>query len=136
MKRLLSAILFIHNLSFAQPGPDSGRNLVFSNTATNRVNIPDAVSFDHPDNNITIEAWVNPTTYTADGEMIFSKDESATTSEYYIYILPSGQLRFLLLDYSSAYYYTVSTTTIPLNTWTHVAATYSFSTGITHLYFN
>jgi hypothetical protein len=138
MKKLLPAILFIHSLSFAQPGPDSGHSLVFSNASTNRVNIPDAVSFDHPDNNITIEAWVFPTAYgvSGGGGMIFSKLETDGTNEYYICLLSSGLLRFILSDNSAAYYYTVSTTTIPLNTWTHVAATYSFSTGIAQIYFN
>jgi hypothetical protein len=138
MKRLLPAILFIHSLSFAQPGPDSGHSLGFSNASTNRVNIPDAASFDHPDNNITIEAWVFPTAYgvSGGGGMIFSKLETDGTNEYYICLLSSGLLRFILCDNSATYYYTVSITTVPLNTWTHIAATYSFSTGIAHIYFN
>jgi hypothetical protein len=119
-----------------QSGPDSGNALIFANATTNRVNIPDAASFDHPGNTITIEAWVNPTTYTADGEMIFSKLETVGTNEYYLYILPNGLARFILADNSSVYYYTTSTITVPPNTWTHLAATYSFATGIAKIYFN
>src|SRR5688572_15467808 len=119
-------LLFCISSSFSQIVPDSGFDLIFSNATTNRVNIPSTASFNNLTNNITIEAWVNPTNYTADGEMIFSKLETNPQREYYLYIQPNGLLRFTLVDNLDIAYLTLSTNTIPLNTWTHVAGTYSF----------
>jgi hypothetical protein len=128
-------IMHFQNYILAQ-GPDSGRNLLFSNATTNRVNIPDAPAFDHPSNNLTMEAWVNPSSYAASGEMIFSKIETNNTREFYIYIEAGGLLRFVIIDNADVAYILLSTTTIPLNTWTHIAATYSFASGMEKIYLN
>jgi hypothetical protein len=129
-------LLFYTFPSFSQIAPDSGFDLIFSNAINNRVNIPSSISFNNPSNNITIEAWINPSAYTIDGEMIFSKVETNPLREYYIYIQPNGLLRFALIDNLDVAYLTLSTTTIPLNIWTHVAATYSFASGISRIYIN
>jgi hypothetical protein len=118
--------------SFAQVnGPGSGNTLVFDGVST-RVNIPDKPSFDHG-NNITLEAWIFPTSY---GGVIFGKHHTIGTREYTIQLLPDGRIRFDVFDNSSTDYLTYSLSTVPLNSWTHVAGIYSYATASSQIYIN
>jgi hypothetical protein len=126
--------LFFVHLTIAQPfGPGSGNCLVFDGANT-RVRIPDAPSFDHPNNNLTIEAWINPTLYAVG--LIFSKSETIFTREYQLLMLPDGRIRFDIFNNTSTDHLTYSSSTVPLNTWTHVTGVYTFATGNAQIYIN
>src|SRR4051812_19145008 len=102
---LVISFLFFSLFSNAQAfGPGSGNTLVFDGVNT-RVNIPDALSFDHPGNNITMEAWVFPTVY---GGVIFGKHETIGTREFTISLQTDGRIRFDVFDNSSTDYLTYS----------------------------
>ena len=68
----------------------------------------------------TIEGWVYPTTSFANYPGIFARS-NASTSELFFYILPTGNIT---LAYGPTPVYNYGSLTAPLNTWTHVAATY------------
>jgi gliding motility-associated-like protein len=110
----------------------SGKSLVFD--GTNQVIIPDAPSFDHPAKNISIEAWIYPTSYA--GSVIFSKHETAGTREYTMSLVPDGRIRFDVFDNTPVNYLTYSNSQVHLNEWTHVAGTYSYTAGISSIYIN
>ncbi|MCF8370708.1 MAG: choice-of-anchor D domain-containing protein [Bacteroidales bacterium] len=69
----------------------------------------------NPDTALTIEAWIYPENNSQ--EFIVAKEYSAV-GNYRLYINSSGKLQFQLNNSKSV----SSTTTIPVNTWTHVAA--------------
>ncbi|MFN8417261.1 MAG: LamG-like jellyroll fold domain-containing protein [Cytophagaceae bacterium] len=83
-----------------------------------------------------MEAWIYPLSYAVPsaGGVIFSKHETKGTREYDMYLLPSGLLRIAIFDNSNTDFLTSSTSTIPINTWTHVAG--SYSGGIVKIYIN
>jgi|GEM_PF-6479549 len=123
---------------FSQVGPDAGRNLVFSNAQTWRVNIPDAAILDHPGNTISVEAWIFPTAYPTNegGGMVFNKHETVNSREYDLMLVAAGQVRFSVYDVASSPFITIGNARIPLNAWTHIAGTYSNATGVVNIYIN
>ncbi len=74
---------------------------------------------------ITIEAWVRPTSY-AGFPTIVGND---FTNSFWLGLSTSGKLRF----YPNGTTYVESSATIPLNRWTHVAATYLSAAGLVSL---
>lgn len=69
----------------------------------------------NPDTALTIEAWIYPENNSQ--EFIVAKEYSAV-GNYRLYINSSGKLQFQLNNSKSI----TSVTSIPVNTWTHVAA--------------
>jgi gliding motility-associated-like protein len=132
---VISLLFFFLFLNDQALGQGSGNTLVFDGVNA-RVNIPDAPSFDHSGNDITIESWIFPTGYNAEGSVIFSKAETIFTREYYLCLLSDNRVRLAVFNNTSTDYLAHSVSIIPLNTWTHVAGTYSFVTGIAKIYIN
>lgn len=94
------------------------------------------------DTAITIAAWVHPTTF-QNWSMVASLRYNAQTSPYNSYSLMAG----LGSNYSTASQITTDSTTdlltidstannLPLNTWSHIAMTYSKSMGKVFVYLN
>jgi hypothetical protein len=128
-------ILLQYLKSYSQnSGPDSGNSLLFNSATIQRININNSGSFNHLSNNISIEIWIFPTSSSLG--CIISKHETNSTREYDLFHLANGTLRFGLFDNLDGIHLTTSNTAIPLNQWTHVAATYSGATGIANIYIN
>jgi subtilisin-like proprotein convertase family protein len=79
-----------------------------------------------PDTALTIEAWVFPTAYNPSGtSAIVSKNDQ---SSFALKLNQSGQVLFYPVGSPGLYLVSKSSTHIPLNTWTHIAATYDGTT--------
>jgi hypothetical protein len=78
--------------------------------------------------NITMEAWVYPKSYHAERGIVLEH-----IAQYYLTIDKNGKLAVYFYGVSPAGYY-ISTSQVPLNTWTHIAATYNGSS--VRLYIN
>ena len=114
----------------------SGNNLIYSSqlNSTSRIVIPNAISFNHPGNNISIEVWIFVNNLT--GGCIFSKHETNFRREYDLFLLNDGRIRFGLFDNLDSEFITNSTNAINLNQWTHISATYSSTSGIANININ
>ncbi len=73
--------------------------------------------------NYTLEAWVYPTSL-ADFRTIFGNDY---TSSFWLGVTPAGHVRFYPTGGIGQYF--EGTAVVPLNRWTHVAATYQTGVG-------
>ncbi len=73
---------------------------------------------------LTIECWVRRNNDTANYDMIVAKtsNDSAWASGYGLYWGDQGNIGFFTSGWNSTYF--TGNSTIPINTWTHVAATY------------
>ena len=73
---------------------------------------------------LTIECWVRRNNDTANYDMIVAKtsNDSAWSSGYGLYWGDQGNIGFFTSGWNSTYF--TGNSTIPINTWTHVAATY------------
>jgi len=96
-----------------------GRALLFNGTNA-RITIPDAASL-HLTSGMTLEAWVNPSVVSSawrdviyKGTNNYDLEATSTTSGR-----PAGGATI-----SSTNGWTIGTAALPLNTWTHLAATY------------
>ena len=96
-----------------------GRALMFNGTNA-RITIPDAASL-HLTSGMTLEAWVNPSAVSSawrdviyKGTNNYDLEATSTTSGR-----PAGGATI-----SSTNGWTIGTAALPLNTWTHLAATY------------
>ena len=90
------------------------------------VYVPDSPSLRFPENAITIAAWVNPKAIVEpfeDQVIVFKRTEGSPQWEGFELRLKYGHIR-LDLDYGTSYVCPTAPTTVSLNTWTHVAATY------------
>lgn len=89
--------------------------------ADDYVLVQDSSSLDISDN-ITLSAWVRPDAYTdggnGGGAMIITK-----ISAYYMEMTTSGKVRVYLAGLNTPGYH-LANTTLPLSTWSHIAATY------------
>ena len=96
-----------------------GRALVFNGT-TARITIPDSASL-HLTSGMTLEAWVNPSTVSSAWRDVIYKgtnnyDLEATST--------TGGRPAAGATISSSNGWTIGTASLPVNTWTHLAATY------------
>lgn len=88
------------------------------------VSVPDSDSLDII-GDITIEAWINPTTIAGDQRGIVSKREFDNSKVSYVFFLqPNGHLEFFANN-GAASQFVQSTGIVPTNTFTHVAVTIS-----------
>ena len=149
------------------PGDSNGLDIVGGNAATNRrgagyavgvvtncfnlvpgsvVAIPDAPALALSPS-LSIEAWINPTSYNPDTNgMIFFRgsDYRNTYAEidhmpYWVSCWTNGLIRFHVEDdngTSRAAFELTSSNAAPLNQWTHVAATLDGTTGAMSVYLN
>ncbi len=92
------------------------------------VNVPLSTNL-NIQNAITIDAWVKPSTIT-DIKVIAGKPFG-----YQIILLADGKARFAF-PIGGPFSSVDSTSAIPINTFTHVAATYDSSTGMIKMYIN
>jgi hypothetical protein len=83
--------------------------------------IPNNAAFNLGSSNFTIEAWVYPTAGGTDRQIITKNSSTFPVGfEWNLGLVSTNVLIFN--GYGSSYFETRSTTTIALNTWTHVAA--------------
>lgn len=89
------------------------------------ISIPSSPQMNFGSGDFTIEAWIRLTTNTV-ANVIMSNmtDGSATNSYYYFITTAAGLLQFQIRD-GAGLQNLIGTTTIPINTWTHVAVTRS-----------
>jgi hypothetical protein len=96
------------------------------------VSVPDASSLDLT-STFTLESWVSPTAYATTAAPTFGiqgfmgKNRDNTGGLGYFFGMISGNLT-VLLNNNVTNVGAVSTTLVPLNTWSHVAATYDGTT--------
>ena len=82
--------------------------------------IANNAAFNLGSSNFTIEAWVYPTVSGTEKQIITKYNSYPTGFEWNLDILSTGVLLFN--GYGTSYFEVRSTTTIPINTWTHVAS--------------
>jgi hypothetical protein len=108
----------------------SGRALSFDGV-DDRVSIPDAPSLDLTAG-VTLEAWVNPTNV-GGWRMIVAKTTNGTPNNYFL-ALDDGVPTFGF--FNTGWREHTGGAALPLNTWTHVAATFSDAANQVRLYVN
>lgn len=82
---------------------------------------------------LTIEAWINPNTLSGFSKGIISKGGAFGTSLIYgMRVEPTG--RVLVATNGTARLRSKVSTLVPINQWTHIAATYNSSTGLFSFY--
>ncbi len=80
---------------------------------------------------LSVEAWINPTAYSANGSIILNKE-----GEYEVGLAPDGTLRWAVSNTAPGWAWTSSGYVVPLNQWTHVAVTYDAGAGAASVYIN
>ena len=106
-------------ISTAQFPTGMDRSIYFDGTG-DYLTIPNNSAFNLGSSNFTIEAWVYPTVSGTEKQIITKYDAYPTGFEWNLDILSTGVLLFN--GYGTSYFEVRSTTTIAINTWTHVAA--------------
>lgn len=96
-----------------------------------RVSISDGPQY-YLTNGLTLEAWVYPRAY--GGFIIFRGDIRPGLDPYFLDTYTTGQVKFAIVADNSNY--TELTAPLALNQWTHVAATWSRTTGLMKIYTN
>ncbi len=104
----------------------------FAGNSTSYVSVPNSSLLDIT-GSFTLEAWINPANMTG-SKGIISKGGTLGTSLKYALRLFSG--RIFLLTNGAQRLVTKSATSIQLNEWTHVAATFNASSNQFSLYIN
>ncbi len=130
---LILILITIKSLKSQFIGPDGGRNLRIVSGSNTYAFIPHDALFNFPNEIFTIEAWVNPSSLVNDG-FIFSKHHTNNSREYDLAILAGGRIRFAVFNSSDQQFITESSSSILLNRWTHIAAT--FNDGVVQIYIN
>ncbi|MEO7358345.1 MAG: LamG-like jellyroll fold domain-containing protein [Ignavibacteria bacterium] len=83
----------------------------------------------------TLEAWINPSTLSGFSKGIIAKGAPQGSSLIYgMRLEPTG--RIIIATNGSVRLRSKVSTTVPVNQWTHVAATFNFSTGLFSFFFN
>ncbi|MBK8465326.1 MAG: fibronectin type III domain-containing protein [Chloracidobacterium sp.] len=90
------------------------------------VNVPDASTLNP--NRLTIEAWVNLSSYKSGGSIIVAKDDNTNGLRDYLFQVVGDELRFTLF-FTDGTRVTAVGQGLALNTWHHVAGTYDGSTA-------
>jgi len=93
------------------------------------VEIPDDPSLDLNGNQITVEAWVRPTSYSGDYRCIIGKIGWTNSNDwsYNFHIADNGTLHFNFVNTYGTSFPVNSLATLEINAWHHVAATYNGS---------
>ena len=119
---IFSVFLLVTN-SYAQH--DFNCNVSFNGT-NSYIAIPHDPELNTP-TGITIEAWINVPSYPASVSSIVGKNPATS---WFLGMTSTGNLGFQVVNN-----FVLSTATVPLNTWTHVAATYD-GVNLTTIYIN
>lgn len=107
---------------FTFPAGKVGRGIRFDG-ALNYATVPDAPELNIT-GNITIEAWINPAVIGGGTRSIVSKkNNNDATSSFYFNIQNDGTLSFSAQRADATFFNALSTTAIPANEFSHVAAT-------------
>ncbi len=110
-----------------------GSALTF-NGSSSWVTIPDAPSLDLT-NSMTLEAWVKPATLTGAWRTVLMKEQSGdVVYDLYAHRISAPQAPLAEVAVAGGAQGAQSTSTLPLNVWSHLAATYDGS--IVRLYVN
>jgi hypothetical protein len=86
---------------------------------SSRLSAASSVNFQYSTGDFTIEAWVNPTTYSASSAVIYA--QSITTNNYLLVGINTVGKLFLYVNNTTQIL--ASNSFIPTNTWTHIAVT-------------
>ena len=105
----------------------------FTTNTNKQLMIAPLPAFDLKSFNFTLECWIYISTYNGAESIILSKYGTSGAS-YQFKFNNSGKLIFNKNSAGTAYSVTATSTTIPLNSWTHIA--YVRSGGIIYLYVN
>lgn len=102
--------------------------------ATGYVNVSSSANL-NIQNALTLEAWVNPSQYAA---AIGNALIAGRPGGYQFNILPTGQIRFAFPEtgFVAVNQYVDSASIVPLNVFTHIAATFDSATGLAKVYLN
>jgi hypothetical protein len=102
------------------------------------VNIPSSTDFDGLANKLTVSAWINPNSYsTGDHPRIIHRSEGGGNSDRWGFTWTPNTDNYTMQFFVGSPSSTIGVngnTSIPLNTWSHVAAT--FDSGEITLYLN
>ncbi|CAF3315863.1 unnamed protein product, partial [Rotaria sp. Silwood2] len=116
--------------SSSQPYLAYGRALSLTGTS-NQSFLVSSPFFNLTDTSFTVEAWIYPTSFTADLG-IFSQCQCSTCSQECFYIL----IRSNVLYAGFTYNYLFGSTTLSTSTWYHIAYVYNYATQQQILYLN
>src|SRR5690606_31936197 len=108
---------------------DYGKNALSFDGVNDRVSLGNPPSLAITGNKITLEAWINPSSWRAEswrGNII--NTEGNNTTGYMLRCGNNGQLSFNIGDGSTWHEVLSSTGALTLNTWQHVAGTYDGTT--------
>jgi hypothetical protein len=109
--------------------PSKGNALDFDGTQDERVDLGNGSAW-NIGTTFSFEAWVRPESRNPVGSMVFNKWTSGTEDKH-LFILNNGLPQFALFGTGIVI---TGATTVPLNSWTHIAATYDGTTA--KLYIN
>jgi hypothetical protein len=100
-----------------------------------RISVPDDEAFELT-RSISVEAWIAPTAYPAEGTrllILFRGDNRIGLDPYAFQVWPDGRIGFYVAS-GTALTELVSSTSVPLNTFSHVAGTLDDATGEMRVY--
>jgi hypothetical protein len=106
------------------------------NGTTTYLTTPSTSEFNFADGDFTIEAWVNPSSYsvgTGSGGthlrgIVTKYDATASNNKEFLFCLNNGAPSFGIYTTAGIPYSAVDTNVLPLNTWTHLAVTRNSNT--------
>ena len=102
----------------------------FAGNNTSYITVPNSSAIDLT-GSFSIEAWINPTSVTGISKGVISK--GGTSLKYGIRITSS---RLVFITNGAPRLSSKTTSLIPVNTWTHISATYSSASNLFSLYIN
>ncbi|UCE38011.1 MAG: PKD domain-containing protein [Thermoplasmata archaeon] len=102
----------------------------FEASSSHYVEVPDAANLDIS-GNITLEAWVYLESYTGNHQSILSKGNA-----YNLMIGRTTHTAQMEVRIGGNWVARMSSTEIPLGTWTHIAGTYNHQTGLVQIFIN
>ncbi|MCP5367599.1 MAG: LEPR-XLL domain-containing protein, partial [Hyphomicrobiales bacterium] len=111
-----------------------GQGLAF--TGGERVEVGDGADLDLR-GDVTVEFWINPDRYASTWTpLVYKGDGSPATRTFSVWLNSSGYLHISSADASGDQNISTASSTIPLNTWTHVAAVFDRTNGQMRVYLN
>ncbi|MBK6772287.1 MAG: proprotein convertase P-domain-containing protein [Ignavibacteria bacterium] len=137
MKKTITSLMYIFtfifliNLSCLKAQMYWNQASSFAGTQTSYASVPNSSSVNIT-GSFSIEAWVNPSN-TANKGVIAKGGSLGTSLRYAIRITSS---RVVLITNGGPRLSSKSTSLIPVNTWTHISATYNSGSGNFNIYIN
>ena len=128
MKRLFLLVLLVSSSIFLNAQVNTGS--IFFDGIDDSIGVSNNASL-NPTAALTIEAWIKASAYGTNvwDNYIVGKDDWATASAgYALRCGNGGQLSFNISSGGGLWKEVISSTTMPMNIWTHVAATFDGTT--------